>query len=219
MRGFGLVSILVLIAGRSFAADAVAEPWVLLTQRDLQSIHDTLAANHPGPVDPQSDRYRRWLEDGLPAAAEGGNVPLGAELLACDGKTTDQLMKERLDPYYWNADIPHDRWNSLPKLFQFTPGDTNGRMASCSLGIDGTTKSVDLHWSSASRETILERTERDGLTEAAQSWRRRAMQSYSLKVYRNRLRANNEWYEPQIRWPGGAMSDEAITKRIAQLPR
>ena len=45
------------------------------------------------------------------------------------------------------------------------------------------------------------------------------MQSYSLKVYRNRLRANNEWYEPQIRWPGGAMRDEAITKRIAQLPR
>jgi peptidase S41-like protein len=353
------------------------------------------------------------------AAAEGGNVPLGAELLACDGKTTDQLMKERLDPYYWNADIPHDRWNSLPKLFQFTPGDTNGRMASCSLDIDGTTKSVDLHWSSASRETIaryvqqmqppapalglqqrqgiwfvsipsfdyfgeataginaliddmtqhaaelrsatvvfdvrgnhggnsawgekvasalwgepavahvvgsfdwtvdwrvspdnlaylgtiVERTERDGLTEAAQSWAQArdaiaaalkkgqslvrvpeppkssarhapkslvtgrvflltdgacasacldfsdvvrrlpnvthiglptyadavyidntevllpsglAWLSYSLKVYRNRLRANNEWYEPQIRWPGGVMSDEAITKWIAQLPR
>ena len=41
---------------------------MLLTQRDLQAIHDILAANHPGPVDPQSDRYRRRLEDGLQVA-------------------------------------------------------------------------------------------------------------------------------------------------------
>jgi hypothetical protein len=479
MRRFGLASILILIAGRSVAADSVAEPWVLLTQRDLQSIHDTLAANHPGPVDPQSDRYRRWLEDGLQAAktqaaaahnysdyeravrrylngfrdghttarfvlsserlswpgflvgrdadgkvralaaAAGGNVPLSAELLSCDGMTTEQLMKERLDPYYWNADIPHERWNSLPKLFQFASGDTNGRMASCNFGIDGETKSVDLHWSSASRETlaryvqlmqppapalglqqrqgiwfvsipsfnyfgegaaginalikditehaaelrsatvvfdvrgngggnsawgekvasafwgepavahvvgsfdwtvdwrvspdniahlnsIVERSERDGLTEAAQSWAQArdtvvaalkkgqslarvpepptsaarkapkslvtgrvflltdgecasacldftdvvrrlpnvthiglptsadavyidnteallpsglAWLSYSMKVYRNRVRANNEWYEPKIRWPGGVMSDAAVTTWIVQLTR
>jgi len=477
MRTLGLASFLVFIAGRSLAADVVVEPWVLLTQRDLQAIHDTLAANHPGPVDPQSDRYRRWLEDGLQAAkaeaavahtygdyeravrrylngfrdghtgagfllssqrlswpgflvnrdaddrirvlaaAEGSNVPLGAELLSCDGLTTDQLMKERLDPYYWNADIPHERWNSLPKLFQFASGDTHGRMANCSVGIDGATKSVDLHWASASRETIaryvqqmqppapalglqqrqgiwfvsipsfdyfgeaaaginalinditqraaelrsatvvfdvrgnhggnsawgekvaaafwgepavaqvtgsfdwtvdwrvspdnlaylssiVERNQRDGLTEAAQSWAqardaiaaalkkgqslvrvpeppkstaRRAPKSlvtgrvflltdgacasacldftdlvrrlphvthigrptsadavyidnteallpsglawlsYSLKVYRHRVRANNEWYEPQVRWPGGVMSDEAVTTWIAQL--
>jgi len=41
--------------------------------------------------------------------------------------------------------------------------------------------------------------------------------SYSLKVYRHRVRANNEWYEPQVRWPGGVMSDEAVTTWIAQL--
>jgi hypothetical protein len=41
--------------------------------------------------------------------------------------------------------------------------------------------------------------------------------SYSLKVYRNRVRANNEWYEPQVRWPGGVMSDDAITAWIVQL--
>jgi hypothetical protein len=68
MHRLALVPLLVLIAGRSVAADAVADPWVLLTQRDLQAIHDTLAANHPGPVDPQSDQYRRRLEDGLQAA-------------------------------------------------------------------------------------------------------------------------------------------------------
>src|SRR5678815_1163905 len=68
MRTVGLASFLAFIAGRSLAADVVVEPWVLLTQRDLQAIHDTLAANHPGPVDPQSDRYRRRLEDGLQVA-------------------------------------------------------------------------------------------------------------------------------------------------------
>lgn len=473
----GLAFFLVCIAARSAAAAPVTEPWVLLTQRDLQAIHDILAANHPGPVDPRSDVYRRRLEEGLQAAkaqattarnysdytravrrfvngfrdghigarfllvserlswpgflvdrdadgkirvlaaAEDSNVPRGAELMGCDGTTTEQLMKERLDPYYWNADIPHERWDSLPKLFQFEPADTYGRMASCSFVIGGVTKSIDLHWASASRETVtryvqqmqppaptlglqqrqgiwfvslpsfnyfgqataginalvsdittraaelraatvvfdmrgngggnsawgervasafwgersvahvadsfdwtvdwrvspdniahlnsvVERTERDGLTEAAQSWAQArdavvaalkkgqslarvaeppksstgpapeslvtgrvflltdgacasacldftdvvrrlpnvthvglptsadavyidnteamlpsglALLSYSLKVYRNRVRANNEWYEPQVRWPGGVMSDEAITAWIAQL--
>lgn len=477
ISAWGLALFLVFTAARSVAADPAAEPWVLLTQRDLQAIHDTLAANHPGPVDPRSDVYRRRLEEGLQvgkaqaatarnygdyaravrryvnlfrdghiaarfllsperlswpgflvgrdadgrirvlAAAEDSNVPLGAELMACDGATTEQLMKERLDPYYWNADIPHERWDSLPKLLQFQPGDTQGRMASCTFGIGGVTKSIDLHWASASRETVaryvqqmqppspalglqqrqgiwfislpsfnyfgpataginalvsditaraaelraatvvfdmrgngggnsawgervaaafwgeqsvahvedsfdetvdwrvspdniahlnsvVERTERDGLTEAAQSWARArdtvvaalkkgeslarvaeppksstgpapkslvtgrvflltdgacasacldftdvvrrlphvthvglptsadavyidnteallpsglAVLSYSLKVYRNRVRANNEWYEPQIRWPGGVMSDDAVTAWIAQL--
>ena len=68
MRRLGLASLLVFIAARSMAADSAAEPWLLLTQRDLQAIHDILAANHPGPVDPQSDRYRRRLEDGLQVA-------------------------------------------------------------------------------------------------------------------------------------------------------
>jgi hypothetical protein len=40
---------------------------------------------------------------------------------------------------------------------------------------------------------------------------------YSLKVYRNRVRGNNQWYEPQVRWPGGLMTDEGITKWIRSL--
>ena len=44
-----------------------------------------------------------------------------------------------------------------------------------------------------------------------------ALLSYSLKVYRNRVRANNEWYEPAVRWPGGVMSDEAVAGWIAKL--
>lgn len=477
LSSLGLTACLALSIGRALAADAGTEPWALLTQRDLQAVHDTLAANHPGPVDPQSDRYRQWLDEGMKAArAEAANartyadytralrrylngfrdghiaagfvlasqrlswpgflvgrdadekirvlaadndsnVPLGAELMACDGTATDQLMKQRLDPYYWNADIPHERWRSLPRLFQFESYETAGRMASCTFVIGGEAKAVDLRWRSAPRETItrhvqsmqppapqlglrerqgiwfvtipsfnyfgettaginaliadmtsraaelrsatvvfdvrgngggnstwgervasalwgeravahvvgsfdwtvdwrvspdniahlnnvVERNQRDGLTEAVQSWTKArdavveamkqgkslvrvpepptssknsaprslvtgrvflltdgicasacldftdvvrrlpnvthvglptsadavyidntekllpsslAYLSYSLKVYRNRVRANNEWYEPQVRWPGGAMTDEAITAWVGQL--
>jgi hypothetical protein len=41
---------------------------------------------------------------------------------------------------------------------------------------------------------------------------------YSMKVFRNRVRGNNEWYEPEVRWPGGEMTDEAVVRWIASLP-
>ncbi len=41
--------------------------------------------------------------------------------------------------------------------------------------------------------------------------------SWSLKVYRNRVRGNNQWYEPKIRWPGGVMTDEAIAAWVKKL--
>ena len=41
--------------------------------------------------------------------------------------------------------------------------------------------------------------------------------SWSLKVYRNRIRSNNQWYEPAVRWPGGAMTDEAVAKWVSGL--
>ncbi|MBL0939998.1 MAG: hypothetical protein IBJ03_13980 [Gemmatimonadaceae bacterium] len=41
--------------------------------------------------------------------------------------------------------------------------------------------------------------------------------SYSLKVYRNRVRGNNVWYTPQRLWPGGQMSDTAVAAWIATL--
>ena len=41
--------------------------------------------------------------------------------------------------------------------------------------------------------------------------------SYSLKVYRHRARRNNEWYEPQILWPGGEVTDESIAAWVRTL--
>jgi len=50
-----------------FSPAAAEEPWAELTRRDLQAVHDILAVNHAGPVDPQNPRFRDWLEQGLAA--------------------------------------------------------------------------------------------------------------------------------------------------------
>ena len=41
--------------------------------------------------------------------------------------------------------------------------------------------------------------------------------SYSLKVYRHRLRGSNQWYTPKVIWPGGQMTDAALARWIATL--
>jgi Peptidase family S41 len=42
--------------------------------------------------------------------------------------------------------------------------------------------------------------------------------NYGMKVYRHRMRANNQWYDPQVRWTGGPMTDEAIAQWVRSLP-
>jgi hypothetical protein len=38
-----------------------------------------------------------------------------------------------------------------------------------------------------------------------------------MKVYRHRMRANNQWYDPQIRWTGGPMADTSIAQWVRAL--
>ena len=40
-------------------------------------------------------------------ADEDSPVPVGAELVGCDGKDADALLHDRVLRYRWNADIPH----------------------------------------------------------------------------------------------------------------
>lgn len=42
--------------------------------------------------------------------------------------------------------------------------------------------------------------------------------TFGIKVVRNRVRANNEWYEPRYLWRDGLMSDEAIAAWLQSLP-
>jgi hypothetical protein len=47
-----------------------------------------------------------------------------------------------------------------------------------------------------------------------------AQLGWGMKVYRDRSRGNNVWYEPKYLWAGGAMNDdEAIMRWIKSLPR
>lgn len=47
-----------------------------------------------------------------------------------------------------------------------------------------------------------------------------AQLGWGMKVYRDRSRGNNVWYEPKYRWPGGPMNDdEAVVRWIKTLPR
>jgi len=41
--------------------------------------------------------------------------------------------------------------------------------------------------------------------------------SYSLKVYRHRLRGSNQWYSPKVSWGGGRMTDAAVARWITTL--
>lgn len=47
------------------AAEAAENPWAAMAKDDLQAIHDTIEANHPGPVDPENSRFAKWFAEGL----------------------------------------------------------------------------------------------------------------------------------------------------------
>ena len=40
---------------------------------------------------------------------------------------------------------------------------------------------------------------------------------YPWKVYRNRVRANNQWYTPKFAWPGGPMTSESVARWVKTL--
>ncbi|WP_299322946.1 S41 family peptidase [Parasphingopyxis sp.] len=83
-------------------------------------------------------------------------VPVGAKLQSCDGQAVDALLGERVDPYFFNADIPHTRRWYVPRLFTLDPGDEELQLAQCTFLIDGETRAVDLEWARLSARTRSE---------------------------------------------------------------
>lgn len=97
-------------------------------------------------------------------------VKVGDHVLSCDGRSIDDLMKERVDPYYWNSAIPHQRPAWLHYLFHIDPNDTPFRLNSCRL----TSGEVNLTWKRTERaafqkilDTALGRTARELALEQA----------------------------------------------------
>jgi Peptidase family S41 len=209
---FNRLCFIILLSLLSIQAEASENPWVALTQADLQAIHDLLQENHPGPVDPQNQRYAQWLRDGLEQAnrqaasavsfsdyvrclqyytngfqdghigiglevqpsevtspgfivhqASGAaeviyaepdaGVPKGAKVLSCDGKTLDELIAERIQRYYWNSAIPHERVLHLDRLFYQDALDSRSKFKRCEFS----TGEVDLKWRKVERETFMKR--------------------------------------------------------------
>ena len=196
----------------STSIQAAENPWVLMTQQDLQGIHDILQENHPGPVDPENHRYAQWLKDGLNlattraesassfsdyvrtlrhytngfqdghigialevhpddivwpgfiidqdfngqpvvvAAEEDSGVSKDTKILACDGQTIDALMSDRVDPYFWNSAIPHERYRNLSRLFYQDAQDSK-RFQACTFS----TGEVKLKWRREDRNDFQKR--------------------------------------------------------------
>ncbi len=199
----------------SLPAHAEQNPWVAITERDLQAIHDILRDNHPGPVDPENSRYKEWLGRGLaeakkraeaatsfadyqralrfytngfqdghigigvnyPAAEilwpglvvaaradgapevthaeENAGVNVGAKLISCDGQSIDVLLRERVDPYFWNTAIPHERSQNLFRLFYMDALDPMPRLRACAFS----SGDVTLKWHREDRAEFVEHLE------------------------------------------------------------
>ena len=75
-------------------------------------------------------------------AAPDAGVKVGDTLLSCDGKSVDDLLHERTDPYYWNAAIPHARMLQAWRLFYQGRNDEQATPASCVFS----SGRVALHW-------------------------------------------------------------------------
>ena len=65
------------------------------------------------------------------SAREDAGVKAGDRLISCDDRTVDALLKERTDPYYWNADIPHARFAQLYRLFYESLSDPQPKLEHC----------------------------------------------------------------------------------------
>ncbi len=84
-------------------------------------------------------------EPGLP-------VKPGDVVESCDGRAIDQLMHERIDPYYWNVDLPHERSLHAAKLFVLEAGDEPSRIGACRIRDGGSSRDVALAWRPLPRE-------------------------------------------------------------------
>jgi len=122
-------------------------------------------------------------------------VTVGDNVLACDGRSIDELMKERVDPYFWNSAIPHQRRLLFHHLFHIDPNDVAFRFKSCRFS----SGEVDLKW---------KRSERSEFEKMLGGALGRSDRELSLK------QINGVWF---VRVPTLAFSGEANVKKIRAL--
>ena len=94
-------------------------------------------------------KTRVVLNDGEPY------VPLGAELLACDGLDAESLLRKLVDPYRWNADIPHER-NTNSVFLMTAIEDDPQKPSTCRFRVDDREFDYSLRWSQISQDRFAE---------------------------------------------------------------
>lgn len=94
-------------------------------------------------------KTRVVLNDGEPS------VPLSAELLTCDGLNAEALQQKLVDPYRWNADIPHERDTNSVFLVTAIEDDPQ-KPFTCRFRTDEHEFDHSLRWSSVSEDQFAE---------------------------------------------------------------
>ncbi|HJZ12656.1 MAG TPA: hypothetical protein VJ521_10925, partial [Acidobacteriota bacterium] len=99
--------------------------------------------------------------NGLPRvvhAEPDSGVIIGAQVISCDGRTIDALLAERVDPYFWNSAIPHERNSHLFRLFYQDRRDSQKRIQFCQFSAG----EVKLLWRAESTPDFEKRLESMG---------------------------------------------------------
>jgi len=187
---------------------APPNPWAAIAETDLRFMHDTLLAQHPGPVDPANPAFHAWLEQGYAQARvrarqatsfegwqhalklyangfrdvhfnvrfsvepvknrwPGWTVALrdgkyvvttagaaavkdapapGSELVSCDGRAPEALLREDVLPYDGNPALEASRTTVAPLLFIDRGNPWRKLPARCKVREGGQEREVTLTW-------------------------------------------------------------------------
>lgn len=88
------------------------------------------------------------------SAADDVTLPPGSILLACDGQPVAAMMAARIEPYYYNADLPHSRASLAPRLMQAQLDDLTDKPRNCDFEIGGSAVTTSLAWRPVSRQVL-----------------------------------------------------------------
>ena len=81
------------------------------------------------------------------------DLPKDSRLVSCDGTPFETLLKERVDPYFGNPDIPHMRRFSYNRLF-YIPGSDTYRLSRCTFQTPGGNISRNLNWQNVEQAVL-----------------------------------------------------------------
>lgn len=196
------------LAAEAAPPEAPPNPWPAMAEVDLRFVHDTLKAQHPGPVDTENPAFNTWLEEGYARALErareatsfegwqhalmlygngfhdghlrvsfsvapvknrwpgwtvalrdgkygvttaGAPVPpdapaVGSEVLSCDGRALDVMLREDVLPYEGNGALESSRTHVAPLLFLDRGNPWRKLPERCTVREGGKTREVALTW-------------------------------------------------------------------------